>query len=292
MNTSLQKLDHLVALGVAFTKVGIFVGGTCLIIYSLHIGRFPQGLTLGDGILLIMVAACVGVLFTFFIAGLIGLAITVMAPIRWMLRTLKNHVPWMRRKLSAPHMPLPTLSAFSVAFALVGVLWIYVLGLRDMAAWWQLPLLSLGLFFPYAIYRYAGIQIAARAKLSMWSPTPESGTGFRRHSAQELRQFITTAPALILLFVLYVLSQSGAGWTLLEGAMSVAHIRSQPTLVYLRAPYRDMIPPVLGATGATPVPEYGAFSGVVILFAGIGTSSAIQFADKVGCNRWTSLTIT
>lgn len=275
-----QKLERAVALGAAMAKVGIVVGGSGLILYSLHIGRFPQGLTVGDGLLLIMVAGCVGVLFASLIGGLIGLGGAVTAPVRWGARFLKRQNAWIEKKLSAPHIPFPGVSVISIGFAFAGAMWIYLLSVHGIARWWELLFLSIGLYFFYALYMFAGSQLAARERLGLWSPVPESARAIERRSTAELRQIRTQLPPLIAMVTVLVISLNGTGWLLLDIAMTLSHVRSERSLVFLKAPYRDMIPPALAAKDAVAAPEYAAFSGIVILFAGFGTSTAIEYADK------------
>lgn len=256
-----QQLERAVAVGAALAKVGIFVGGSGLILYSLHIGRFPQGLTVGDGLLLIMVAGCVGVLLGSLIGGLIGLGGAVTAPLRWVARFLKKRNPWIQQKLSAPHMPFPGESVISIGFALAGAMWIYVLSVHGIARWWELLLLSIGLYFFYAIYRFAGSQLAVRKQLGLWSPVPQSARGGERRSTAELRQIRTQLPPLIAMATVLVISMNGTGWLLLDIAMTLSHVRSERSLVYLKAPYRDLMPAGLEAKDATATPGISRLFG-------------------------------
>ena len=63
-------------LSIAF-KFGVFTGGSCVILYSLRIGHFPQDLSLGDGILFLMAAACFGIVYIFFTISLISLGMLI-----------------------------------------------------------------------------------------------------------------------------------------------------------------------------------------------------------------------
>jgi len=272
-----QQLDCVVTLGAAYVKISIFIGAAFLIIYSLYIGRFPQGLTFGDSLMLIMVAGCAVAIFFSFIGGLIGLGIVLMAPVRWGGRILKKHVPWIGWTLRSPYLPLPSVSLLSVSFAFFGVVWIDVLVQYGNTAWWELLLLSISLFIFYSMYQSSGKQLLMRGSLSLWSPAPEPTLASRSISSEELGLIRKTAPFIIALITLIL---SGNSERLLEGAMKAAHIRSENSLIYIKSPYRDMIPTALNAMDVASTPDYSAFTGVVILFTGFGTSTAIQFVDK------------
>ena len=72
-----QNLESVLKIVAVSSKFGVLVGGICVIAYSLRINYFPQDLSVGDGLLFIMAAACFGVIYAFFVGSLVSLGITV-----------------------------------------------------------------------------------------------------------------------------------------------------------------------------------------------------------------------
>ena len=68
-----SAMDSLMKVAGAAIKLSIALGSACVILYSIRIGHFPQGLALGDGLLFLLTAGCFGFLYVFFMAGLVGL---------------------------------------------------------------------------------------------------------------------------------------------------------------------------------------------------------------------------
>jgi hypothetical protein len=67
-----KKFGKVIA---AMLKLAIFLGGACVVAYSLRIGRFSQGLTFGDSLLLVMAAICFGAVASLFVCNLVSLGI-------------------------------------------------------------------------------------------------------------------------------------------------------------------------------------------------------------------------
>ena len=65
--SSLESVtDSLLKIAGAALKFSIALGSACVIIYALRIGHFPQGLSLGDGLLFLLAASCFGVVYAMF----------------------------------------------------------------------------------------------------------------------------------------------------------------------------------------------------------------------------------
>ena len=64
LERNVESVSKIVALA---SKFGVLVGGVCVISYSLRINHFPQDLSVGDGILFLMAAACFGVIYIFYL---------------------------------------------------------------------------------------------------------------------------------------------------------------------------------------------------------------------------------
>lgn len=272
-----DHFDRFSAIFAALLKFGIFVGGACIVAYSLRIGRFPQGLSLGDSLLLVMAAICFGAVFSIFTLSLLGLGIT--------LSPLVRATFWIAGKFSTKFAKTVekstyTLAPFSWLAALGGLFSaaiIFQLAQRDVSLYWNLPALSIFLYFMYSAFVSSSSQIVELAKV-IESPVETSlrhdHRMLHRFSQMKMARWITplSIVAITLLF-------SGASGEILDASMRAAKIRIESPTVYIKQPYSTLMPKTLTASGM-PVPDgYQVYKHVTVLFNGFGTVTVLAFMD-------------
>ena len=272
-----EHFDTVGKLLGALIKFGIFVGGACVVAYSLRIGRFPQGLTVGDSLLLLMAAICFGAVVSIFISSLVGLGIT--------LSPLVRSVFWIASKLSAkfattvknsPYALAP-LSWFAALGALFAVMIIVLVAQRDLTVAWNLPLLSIALYFIYSVHVSAGSQLAELTKVvESRVETPLQADYSTRNRMAKLRQSRWAAPLFIVTVPLLF---GGATGEVLDASMRAAKIRLESPLVYIKQPYSSLMPKALIAPTLQAPADYVAYEGVTVLFNGFGTVTVLAFKD-------------
>lgn len=155
--SSLEKnIESVSKAATTASKFGMLIGGICVVSYSLKINHFPQDLSVGDGLLFLMAAACFGVIYFFFIASLVSLGVTF-SPIT---RFVFEKIVWVTNKFRKHELePVHTLAPFewpAALFALASIVIIFALGSQDSTAYFNLPLLSIALYFFYSIYQSSG----------------------------------------------------------------------------------------------------------------------------------------
>lgn len=150
LERNVESVSKIVALA---SKFGVLVGGVCVISYSLRINHFPQDLSVGDGILFLMAAACFGVIYIFFISCLVALGVVLSPAIRAIFKLSTWGITLFRKGATAPIHALAPFAWSAVVPALFSLVFIAGLGSRDSTAYWNLPLLSVGLYFFYSICR-------------------------------------------------------------------------------------------------------------------------------------------
>ena len=258
-------------------KSGIFVGGACVVAYSLRIGRFPQGLTLGDSLLLLMAAICFGAVASLFIFSLVSLGVTLSPLVRMALWfATKLRPKFAKTMIDAPYALAP-LSWFAGLGALFAVLIIFALAQRDLSVAWNLPLLSIALYFIYSVYASAGSQLVVLSKI-VESPVETSlradyGT---RDKISKLKVARWAAPLLI---VSTPLVAGGVTGEVLDASMRAAKIRIESPVIYVKQPYSSLMPKAL-ANAALPSPSgYVVYKGVRVLFHGFGTVTVLAFKE-------------
>lgn len=151
-----ENLDSFLKIISALTKLGVLVGGICVALYSMRIGYFPQDLTIGDGVLLIFIAASFGFIYLFYIYSLISLGVACSPVLLPIFNRAMKAINKRRARPIAPPFEWVKFNFGSLLCALLAVLLIAALGRKDTFAYWSLPLLSLILYMLYSAFLSAG----------------------------------------------------------------------------------------------------------------------------------------
>lgn len=277
-NSSLEKnIESVSKLATMASKFGVLVGGVSVVAYSLRIDHFPQDLSVGDGLLFVMAAACFGVVYAFFVASLVSLGIALSPAIRFVFKLAQ----WVGKKFDK-HIPEPK-HAFApfewtaVLFALFSVLIILAFGRENSTVYWSLPLLSVGLYFFYSVYVSSGNKIKKiEVVRNSMVFTPEKENVDQLGASEKLRRGQLFSLATILIMPLLA---GGVSGQLLDAAMRVAHVRIEKANIYVKEPYSSLLPDTLVSKGLRKPKEYVAYEGAIVLFKGFGKSTVISFSD-------------
>lgn len=258
------------------SKFGVLVGGTCVLIYSLRINYFPQDLSLGDGLLFLLAAACFGVIYVFFTASLVSLGMCL-APV---VRVGFSMYTWgSNRFLGKSAKPVHQLAKFewpAVLLALFAVFSIFALGRREIMAYWNLPLLSIALYLFYSVYLSSGNKIKEIDLVKNSLLHIEDKENFTKLGDPEKLRAVQLFSLLTILIV--PLLCGGVSGQLLDAAMRGAQLRIEKPIIYVREPYSSLFPRALVSKRSAPK-DYTAFDGTVILFKGFGKTTVVSFPD-------------
>jgi hypothetical protein len=272
-----QNIDFISKITTTASKFGILVGGACIIIYSLRINSFPQGLSLGDGLLFLMAAACFGVIYFFFVASLVSLGITLSPSIRLVFKLcVWGTNIFCKRKIE----PIHTLAPFewsAVLPALFSGIIVWALGSQDSTAYWSLPLLSISLYLFYSMYISSGDKIKKIKKVqSSILHTVEKENIVRLGDLEKLRRDQRFSLAMILIMPLLV---GGVSGQLLDATMRAAHVRIEEPIIYVKEPYASLFPKSLSSKNQNSPKDYTAFDGAVVLFKGFGKTTVVSVTE-------------
>jgi hypothetical protein len=258
------------------SKIGILAGGICVLGYSLRIGHFPQGLTIGDGLLFMLAAVCFGMIYTMFVASLVSLGV-VMSPVSKLLSKL--YVLSYKFRKVRPPTQVHEFAKFSLAyliFAIFGVFFILGLGSHDSNAYWNLPLLSVAMNFFYSGFISTGDKIR-NLEISQNSLVKVDEHGDQNSAKiKQLRksQMLSLGPILIMPMLL-----GGVTGQLLDGAMRQAHIRIESATIFVKEPYASLIPSVKKSNTQPLAMQYVKFDEILILSKGIGNMTVLYLSD-------------
>ena len=277
-SSSLEKnIESVSKIATTASKFGVLVGSICVVIYSLRINHFPQGLSLGDGLLFLLAAACFGVIYIFFTASLVSLGITL-SPV---IRPVFNLVVWAtnklhKRKLELAHKFAP-FEWLAVLFALFSVLIIFALGARDSSVYWNLPILSIGLYFFFFVFLSAGEKTKNIEQIKSGAlHTKDKENVAQLGDPEKLKRLQLFTVAAILLLPLLV---GGVSGQLLDAAMRAANVRVDNPIIYVKEPYASLIPQSLVSLAINAPKDYSVFEGVGVLFKGFGKTTVVSFQD-------------
>jgi len=278
-NMILSSIENGVArLSTIFTnisKLSIPLGGLCVVFYSLRIGYFPRDLSLSDGLLFTITAACFGMVYATLLLGLTALAVSF-APllkrgfgIALRLTGIRAERAHVKPDDMIPfHWAAPLLAAF-------GFLLIILLGRANHYAYLTLPLVSITLYLYLSLYVILGNRIKEATLTSRSAIHIEDVADHRKNrdvrDLQNNRLIALTFVAILPLFL------GGVSGQLLDSAMSVAHVRIENATVYVKEPYSTLIPMSLQPKAPSSPRDYSAFENVQVLFTGFGKSTVVAY---------------
>lgn len=269
--------ESLLKITGAALKFSIALGSACVIIYALRVGHFPQGLTLGDGLLFMLAASCFGVVYAMFVGCLVSLGIVLSI----VIRPIFNFVfKFIQKKINPKKELAYEMALFhwgAIPFALVAVVLIWVFGQRDIVAYWNLPLLSIALYVFYSIAKSAGTQYRGHERLlNSVIVTPEKDELQSSGKAGKQKSAYLVSITVVMLLPLVM---GGVSGLLMDGAMRMAKVRIEHAAVYMKAPYSALMPDALVAKEAKAPEGYKAYAGVTVQFKGFGNTTVIAFKD-------------
>lgn len=264
-------------LSLAF-KLGVLVGGACLLFYCYHLNYFPVGLSIGDGFLFILLAASFGIVYGLFVISLTGLGLwltPILRPIQKLGFSIRKR--FTKRRLGEPlKLVSPDLNA--VFFGIFGILFIVAISHVEPSAIWTLPVTSFFLAIIFSAYQEMSSKLTDLLKTEDAKIQPAT-TDLSKPTLNKERLRRARGFSLIALFVtpLFV---GGVSGIILEGGMRFANIRKGNSYVLLRAPYSTFVPDQLQAKQSPSAPDFTTFEGVEVMFSGIGQRSIIEFNYK------------
>jgi hypothetical protein len=272
-----QNIESVSKIATTASKFGVFVGGICVITYSLRINYFPQDLSVGDGLLFVMAAACFGVIYVFFVASLVSLGITLSPAIRLVFKILEWGVNKFRRRKDEPVHTLAPFEWLAALFSLFALLIIWVLGSKDSKVYWSLPLLSVWLYLFYSLYLSFGNKIKKILAIKnsvVHSKEKENVAQLGDADKFRTGQLFSLATILVIPLLL-----GGVSGQLLDAAMRAAHVRIEKPVVYVKEMYSVLLPKSLISKDNISPKGFTAFDGTVVLFKGFGKTTVISFSD-------------
>lgn len=269
------SIDRVSKLLGAALKACVGLGCITTVFYSLKISYFPQGVSLGDGLLFIVVAGCFGFLYLLFVICMTSLGISM----AWLLKpamqiSVQLACKIMRVEVKQAYQPAP-FAWWSVPYTLVAIIFAIVLAKSDLIAYIKLGLMTI------ALYMFYSIALAAGNRYKTIKQTAQDNAGLSNQAkSEELtrhRNMYFFCIGIIILLPLFISSSTGQ---LLDGAMRLAQLRVEASVLYIKAPYSKILPESLIIKKMSPSEDITAFSGVTVLLHGVGDTTVVSFKDN------------
>ena len=276
-------------LGLAF-KIGIFLGGLILLFYCYRIEYFPEGATVGDGLVFLFILAAFGGLYTFFTLCLLSLGILLRPAWEIMQKIIINVglcVSNLFKKEITPQ-PIKFIKGDSsiFIFALFGLLMIAMFGLYEPKVIGTLVLTSFGCAAMAAAYKESSSKII-NLEAERDSVINKDDSLSSEENNEKLRKLKTFQMATVFIIFLLPLLVGGVSGKLLDGAMRLANVKEDHANIHVKKPYSEL----LVTSGITPKQsamgkDYSLFTNVNILMNGIGINTVIAISENDSHRKW------
>ena len=271
-------IDPLLKLLGAASTLGVAGGAFFILSYAVDIRYFPGGISLGDSLLFLLASGCFGMLYAMLTTTLIALGVLLSPIVRPLVQaSFKLYQKFTGRK-EPPVYELAPFDWIAIPLGLIGVLFIFILGMRDEVLWWVLPMHAVGLFFFYSIYRSSRLKL--QKSMQAASALVHSKEREAAVASEDVAKY-RCAQLLSLGVVMFVpLFIGGVFGPLRDGAMRLMSVRVENATVHVKAPYSALLPKEAVSTTARTMSEYNAFENVLVVFRGLGKSVVVRFNEQ------------
>ncbi|WP_024619009.1 MULTISPECIES: hypothetical protein [Pseudomonas] len=254
-------------------KIGLLIGGTCIVSYLLSNGHFPQGVSVGDSLLFLVTAFCFGLVCVYFSVSVTAVGI-LLSPL--FIPVLRGFV-WLHGKITDKKPILefkrPKITFLSVFFGICGAATIYFLTHKSPLEHIQLILLPIFQFIVYSAYLEQNKKISAAqpsAPEIVDSEHPE------QNPHAEMKPLKRTRLVIAGVILLTPLLMGGVTSDLLQAAMSFAQIRIERATILVKPPYANLLP----TPKDSPLEDYKRFENATVIFRGVGISTLIEMHSE------------
>lgn len=153
INAIRSRADAFSPLASFIVKLGLFFGSASLVTYLMRIDHLPREFSIGDGLLLFVVAASTGVVYALFTVSLVSLGVVIVAPFRNLIAAL---IGLINRKMGEGlKLKLARFDWSAAPFAVVAALFVLAASRENKTAIWQLPVIAVVMYFLYSVLIFA-----------------------------------------------------------------------------------------------------------------------------------------
>lgn len=266
-----KKLDVLEKiLSLAF-KFGILIGGSVLIFYCRKIDYFPQDISVGDGLLFMLLAIAFGVVYLFFLLCLTSLGLSL-RPV-WhglqnlFLLLLKGYKRITGKTVSYTPFTIEKGGFELFIFAMFGLFFIWRFSLSDANVLPTLGLSTWGCALLWSTYQQNAREIDLL----------KHGGNLSDDESKRFKRLAAYQPFILGTILFVPLLIGGVSGKLLEGAMRLANVKADGAIIHLKEPYiKYATEHGLKGLQSNFGNGYSKFENISILFNGFGKDIVIE----------------
>jgi len=272
-----ERLEFASKLLAVSFKIGILVGGVAICGYSWLIGYFPSGVTIGDGLLFLLLATVMTILVTLFSLSFKSLGVAlwpVWKCVIYLIRVLlfiTNRLTNKNFDINAlPNIRKPGFEDYG--FALIGAPFAWFLAFQG----WQAALITAGLLF-FSSVMFSSFEEQKELTANVLEDE-EVATEEKESASKTLRE---KGNRQLIMTIILPLVIPGALTMLFTGVMRLSDVRVESTVVHIKAPYSTYAE----ESGIKGEPSnFGAnflrFDEAQVLFKGIGSNTVLSLQPE------------
>ncbi|WP_085633458.1 hypothetical protein [Pseudomonas sp. R16(2017)] len=257
-----KQIDTAMKLLSLSAKVGLLVGGGSIVGYLLMNGHYPQGVSLGDGLLFLVSAFSFGIVCLYFSISITAVGILlspILAPaVRLAVRVVNR---FKEQKITSP-VTQQKIGFPAVFFGICGLAIIYFLARRSLID--HLPLIVLPVF---QCVMYAAL-VEQNEKMRLAKLQAESDP----QETTDLHPIRKSRAILAGIILIVPILMGGVTSDLLQLAMSFAKIRIDHATILVKAPYANLLP----NPKESKIDNFKTFEKATVIFRGVGNTTLIE----------------
>jgi len=233
----------------------------------------PQGLSLGDGLLFLMVAIPFGLIYSLFLYSVLSSGIALYWAIQFFCGLPRKFRGKQREYLRNAEIKVLIFSGVCVL-----PLFMFLMGNKHDIFVMFMIVLSVCLFYFFTIKT---IKWRESIKLGIVLPDDKMPlkTQLNKKNNEDLSKMSFAICSFVVTIVLFPLLSTSVIGQSLERAMYWAQVRVEHSILHVKHPYSSLLPENLINHNAVTAQDFTAFENVTILFQGIGNNVVVDFKD-------------
>lgn len=278
-DTKIETISKFLSL---IFKLSTLIGALCFALYCHKLNYFPTGITTGDSLLFILFAISFGIIYGFFVISLLSLGLWItyllVRPILWIsiiiYKKFSNNPPRQTIKFIKPDF-------IHAVFALLGVLFIFVLASLDKMVLMSLPLIAILLSFLWATYKQKESDFYSLVEAN---EVNNIETEEKQKNLLQKKNNIYNIKYMVFAFIIFIpLFMGGISEMMVEAGMKFSNAKKGTSYVLIQPPYDSFIPPEYIITDSPyNASGYKTFKEMTVMLTGIGTKTIIQLPAEAG----------
>lgn len=268
---------------IAFKWAMLLPGGICLLIYSMDLGHFPEGIELGEGLAFYLLCAAFWLIYVLYALVAATMGAVAMAPIAVLGQRFQRKRATKDRRSGQHFWPHVDYKAMHDSVLWAPAILGYVLLLAYATHDWQNALQFFGMVLLQGMVLALLIQVRARIR------SRSSGLFLTQQTGEEQRnsmaQLRSVRAALVLVLFVVPLMCSPTKVSLVNAAFQAAQLRKENATVHVKKPWAERVArSQLKAAKSFLGDEYVEFRQVNVLLRSVGTVVILEL-PAVGSTR-------